>query len=339
MSTVTDLGTLGGPNSAAAAINTQSVIVGSSETSSGTSAAVIWPQGIAPPVALPVLSNTGNSVATALTNSATPQVVGAAETGNGNSVAVLWTPNPNGSYTISSLGTLGGNNSVALGINNASSPQIVGTSEVPGGITTAFVWQNGIMTALPPLAANLNTAALKINLQGQIVGLAETASGATHAVTWQSTAGVYTIQDLGTLPGGKNSSASDINNGGANSASIVGTSENATGASQAFIIQGGTSSALTALVAGLNSSASAVVLASSTLYVVGSVELNTGAVHAVVWESNSSGQIGSAIDLGTLPNGLNSTASDIASVGGTPVAVGSSETSTGASHAVVFANF
>ncbi|HDX9707972.1 TPA: hypothetical protein ROY17_005784 [Bacillus thuringiensis] len=41
-------------------------------------------------------------------------VVGAAKTGNGNTVAVAWSPNPNGSYTITSLGTLGGNNSAAL---------------------------------------------------------------------------------------------------------------------------------------------------------------------------------------------------------------------------------
>ncbi|HDX9707795.1 TPA: hypothetical protein ROY17_005584 [Bacillus thuringiensis] len=60
--TVIDLGTLGGPNSAASAINTQAFIVGASETSFGTSTAVIWPQGIAPPVALPVLSNRGHHI-------------------------------------------------------------------------------------------------------------------------------------------------------------------------------------------------------------------------------------------------------------------------------------
>ncbi|HDX9707970.1 TPA: hypothetical protein ROY17_005782 [Bacillus thuringiensis] len=194
-------------------------------------------------------------------------------------------------------------------------------------------------TPLPPLSANLDSTATGINLQGQIVGLAETASGAIHAVTWKRSAGAYTIQDFGVLPGGTNSSASAISDGGASSANIVGTSDNATEASQAFLIQGSNVSPLTALVAGLNSSASSVAIANSIYYVVGSVEFNTGAVHAAVWESNSAGQIGSAIDLGTLPNGLNRCASDVVSIGGVPAAVGSSETGTGATRAVVFTNF
>lgn len=96
------------------------------------------------------------------------------------------------------------------------------------------------------------------------------------------------VIDLGTLPGGVNSSASDINNAG----DIVGTSETMSGQRHAFILIGSVMTDLGTLPGGDRSSASGI---NNLRQVVGSARNSVGVFHGFVWQS------GVMRDLGAFP--------------------------------------
>jgi probable HAF family extracellular repeat protein len=79
-------------------------------------------------------------------------------------------------YSITDLGTLGGNDSIATGIN--SSGQVVGDSYTSSGAEHAFLYSNGQMTDLGTLPSPYSgeSFAGKINDAGQIVGVSENPS-------------------------------------------------------------------------------------------------------------------------------------------------------------------
>ena len=122
-------------------------------------------------------------------------------------------------YTVTSLGTLGGNNSFAQGINNRG--EVVGVAETPDTdpncdcpIIHAFLWNKGILHDLGTLGGRNSGAGMAgINPEGQVVGFAETETVDSNnppflesrAFLWQK--GVMT--DLGTL-GGNDSTANAI---------------------------------------------------------------------------------------------------------------------------------
>jgi probable HAF family extracellular repeat protein len=114
-------------------------------------------------------------------------------------------------YSITDLGTLGGNNSGPSGINDRG--QVVGWSETPdidpnsgNPIFRAFLWNKGILQDLGTLGGQSSQALLGgINSEGQVVGEAETSTVdpnnppffAWHAFLWETGA----MHDLGTLGG------------------------------------------------------------------------------------------------------------------------------------------
>ncbi len=134
------------------------------------------------------------------------------------------------SYTITDLGTLGGNSSSPAGVNYSG--QVVGTSTTTYDESRAFAWWHGTMIDLGTLGGDSSSAA-GINDHGLIVGTAATAAGVSHAFLFSFATGIMT--DLGTL-GGDTSSGSAVNNNGVS----VGSSTIAyDGTSRAFAYYGG----------------------------------------------------------------------------------------------------
>jgi probable HAF family extracellular repeat protein len=239
---VVKLGSLGGVEGEASAMNLAGQIVGQSETQDGQFHAFIWQNGVMRD--LGTLPNQARSSTRALNINGKGQVVGFGDVGS-QEHALLWQNgtvrdlgtlgglysraldiNPNGvivgfaqkangkewafrwiNGTMQGLGTLGGRNSAALGINGTG--QIVGRSQDQTGKYHAFIWQNGVMRDLGGLGGQY-TQANAINGSGQIVGYGETPAGRVHAILWSG----GKITDLGVLPNDQQSYALDIDNEG-----------------------------------------------------------------------------------------------------------------------------
>ncbi|SRR5258708_6394574 len=116
-------------------------------------------------------------------------------------------------YTVTDLGTIGGNLSNAFGINDAG--QVVGMSYVTkqNGLTHAFLWSASTgLQDLGTLPGGNSSSANAINNLGQVVGCSTISTNNTvpgHAFLWTPSGG---MQDLGTLGGG--SCATGINDAG-----------------------------------------------------------------------------------------------------------------------------
>lgn len=127
------------------------------------------------------------------------------QSGNANMNAELWVGIP------INLGTLGGPNSAVAWPNKNNHGQIAGIAEtadmnplneewscaqanfypfVTGHICLGFLWEDGVMTALSPLAGGIDSYAAGINDEGEVVGWAE---NGLHDPTCNSTPPVNQI--------------------------------------------------------------------------------------------------------------------------------------------------
>jgi len=245
---ITDLGTLGGPDSFinAPVKNDGGEIAGFAETSTPdplgeafctgltffgfqdgvTCLGFIWQNGVMAP--LPPLAGGNNSQAYGVNNRG--QVVGFAENGTQDATciapqvlqfeAVIWEPNK---HQIQQLPPLSGDSDGAGAAINDNG-EVAGCSGIcakVGGASClhAVVWKDGSPTSIGGLGTlNLGTA---INNRGQVLGLSLLPDNITfHSFLWHK--GVTT--DLGTLPGHPLTFPGGINNKG----QIVGHSCDAT---------------------------------------------------------------------------------------------------------------
>ena len=266
---ITDLGTLGGPNSIAFSVNALGLAGGEAELSTsdpngedfcgfGTHLIclpVLWESGGAKP--LPMLG--GNNGAVQRINR-----FGVAAGFAENSTEDPACPPPQKLQfkpvawehgTVIELPTENGDpDGIALGINDYG--QVVGGSGICSTFNPnllinlqsvhALLWQNGQLVNLGNLGGKTGQAqgnlAFAINNRGQVVGISDLLGDTTfHGFLWTA---ATRMQDLGTLPGDVASAAIGINDAGV----VVGLPIDASGNSRAAVWHNGVPTDLNTLV-------------------------------------------------------------------------------------------
>jgi len=178
-----DLGTLGGADSRAFAINDAGAIAGGAENADGIERAFYRPAGgplqeigtfDSPPMS--------GSRSRAYDVNASGQVVGYSE-GSGRNFehAFRWSP---GGQPID-LGTLGGSYSVARAINDAGQITGYGDPFLQPSQFRGFVRESGGLMRFTGTLGGASSQPRDINNLGQVVGAAQTSSGAYHAFLWE----------------------------------------------------------------------------------------------------------------------------------------------------------
>ncbi len=275
--TITDLGTFGGPISAATGINAAGQVAGSAYEAGAGADAFLWD----PTTGLQDLGTLGGSTSTGTAINNAGQVAGSSLTAEGLTRAFLWDPD-NG---MQNLGTLGGNFSAAAGLNDAG--QVVGNSFTADGAQHATLWDPsaGVQDLGTLDNPNLSSFAYGINNSGQVVGSSQITGGPVRAFLWDPDNG---MQDLGTL-GGRSSMAIAINDAG----QVVGSAFAPDEYPHAFLWDAKNGMQDLGTLGGLDSFATAL---DSTGDVVGRVELDIGQFHAFLYQAGKTMDLNGLID-------------------------------------------
>jgi probable HAF family extracellular repeat protein len=215
---LTDIGTLGGANSSAMAINDHGVVVGNAELAAGGSHGFVYSGG-----SLSALGGGASMQAYGINNGGT--IVGSMSVTAGDDTYQHGFTLAGG--TVTDLGTLPyGDGSRAFAINNQG--EVVGAAaNVVGGAPEfpedPFIYLNGVMTGLGNMGGSFS-AAVSVNDLGQVVGyLGIDYLPGDPGNLYPRTAFLYAngeMQVLGGLSPDVSSVASDINNLG----QVVGSS-------------------------------------------------------------------------------------------------------------------
>jgi len=184
---LTLLGTLGGAESEALALNDVGEVVGVAQTAEGIWRGFRWTHT----TGMEELATLGGQDSRALAINAAGQIVGEAQTPDGTWRAVLWD-----AQGLHDLGTLGGEASRALAINAAS--HIAGEAQTADGAWHAFFWEPAPGLHDLGTLGGSHSRAWDVGDAGQVVGEAQTKATTPHAFLWEQATG---LRDLGTLGG------------------------------------------------------------------------------------------------------------------------------------------
>jgi len=230
---MTDLGTLGGNNSSATALNATGTVVGSADTAAGASHAFVDRSGVMTDLGTLDGATAGS---TALAVNDAGQVVGySTAPGGTGDVAFL-----DSDGTMTDLGTIdGGTASVANGINDAG--VVIGNSDTAASDEIGFVYQNGTITAVGTLGGP-NSSVNAINDNGVVTGSSQDAADVSHPFVYangkMTSLGTYNID---TTP-------QAINDNGVIVGTTYGVDASGDPFTHAFIYQSGTFQDLTTLI-------------------------------------------------------------------------------------------
>jgi probable HAF family extracellular repeat protein len=199
-----EIGSLGGSDSTANAINNQGVVTGGALTAGNAWHAFRYDEALG----MRDLGTLGgrSSVGTAINESG--HIVGYADTAEGDYHAFVDT-----GVAMLDLGTFGGKNSYATAINGNG--HVVGAAQLPNGYRRAFLYKPGSgMIELPTLGGRVSVATA-INEHGVVVGASEMQDRSWHAFMYEG----GRMIDLGAMIAHGSSFANGINSHG----DIVGT--------------------------------------------------------------------------------------------------------------------
>ena len=194
-----EIGTLGGSESFANAINNAGVVTGAALTAKNAWHAFRYDQALSM-VDLGTLGG-NSSVGTAINDKG--HVAGYADTEAGTFHAFVDT-----GVGMLDLGTFGGKNSYATAVNNNG--VVVGAAQLPNGFRRAFMFKPGSgMIEIPGFGGRISVATA-VNDNGIVIGSAETADHKWHAFSYDG----KRVTDLGALMVEGNSYATGINANG-----------------------------------------------------------------------------------------------------------------------------
>jgi probable HAF family extracellular repeat protein len=181
--TMSDLGTLGGPDAQAFFINDRGQIVGDSfisatpnpATGQPNQHAFLWEKGT-----MQDLGTLGGTFSGAAALNEAGEVAGASTiAGDVANHPFLWDGG-----TMQDLGTLGGRSGAAFAMNQSG--DVVGRADVPGSASHhAFLWSNGTMTDLGTLNGQPCSTARSVNARRQVVGVAAKCGVVGHGFLWE----------------------------------------------------------------------------------------------------------------------------------------------------------